>query len=68
MVEKQTGKRIRILRTDNGGKFESHSFDDFCKEEGIKKQLTIPYNHQQNRVAERKNKTICEASKAMMFD
>ena len=44
LVEKQTGKRIRILRTDNGGKFESHSFDDFCKEEGIKRQLSVPYN------------------------
>jgi hypothetical protein len=30
--------------------------------------LTVPYNPQQNGVAERKNKTICEAAKAMMFD
>jgi hypothetical protein len=28
----------------------------------------MPYNPQQNEVAERKNKTICEAVKAMMFD
>jgi hypothetical protein len=56
------------LRTDNGGEFESHQFDDFCKEVGIKRQLTVPYNPQQNGIAERKNRTICEAAKAMMCD
>jgi transposase InsO family protein len=67
-IEKQTGKHIGILRTYNGGEFESLQFEDFCKEAGIKRQLTVPYNPQQHGVAERKSKTICEATKAMMFD
>jgi hypothetical protein len=28
----------------------------------------VPYNPQQNGVAKRKNRTICEVAKAMMFD
>jgi transposase InsO family protein len=67
-IEKQTGKHIRILRTDNGGEFESLQFEDFCNSTGIKRQLTVPYNPQQNGVDERKNRTICEVVKAMMFD
>jgi hypothetical protein len=36
-IEKKTGKHIRILRTDNGGDFESLQFEDFCKSVGIKR-------------------------------
>ena len=43
-------------------------FNDFYKEAGIKKELTVPYNPQQNGVAERKNRTIMEAAKAMIHD
>jgi hypothetical protein len=67
-IEKQTRKHIKTLRTDIGGEFESLQFEDFCKSAGIKRQLTVPYNPQQNGVVERKNMTICEAVKAMMFD
>jgi hypothetical protein len=67
LVEKKTGKHIRILRTNNGD-FESLQFEDFCKSTGIERQLIVPYNPQQNGVAKRKNMTICEAAKAMMFD
>jgi transposase InsO family protein len=67
-IEKNIGKHIKILRTDNGEEFESLQFEDFYKSSGIKRQFIVPYNPQQNRVAERKNRTICEAAKSMMFD
>ena len=67
-IEKKTWKHIRILRTYNGGEFESLQFEDFFKSKGIKRQLAMPYNPHQNVVAERKNMTICEAAKAMMLD
>jgi transposase InsO family protein len=46
LVENQTGKKIRVLRWDNGGEYTSKEFMDFCAGEGIRRELTIPYNPQ----------------------
>ena len=66
LIENQTGRHIRILRSDNKGEYESNEFDDFYQEARIKRELTVPYNPQQNGVAERKNRTVCEVAKAML--
>ena len=44
----------------------SGEFDDFLKEEGIASQLTAPGTPQQNRVSERRNRTIMEMVRSMM--
>ena len=46
LIENQTGRHICILKSDNGGEYESNEFDDFCREAGIKRELTVPYNPQ----------------------
>jgi transposase InsO family protein len=46
LVENQTGKKIRVLRSDNGGEYTSKEFTYFCAGEGIRRELTIPYNPQ----------------------
>jgi transposase InsO family protein len=68
LVENQTGRHILVFRKDNGKEFDSHKYDDRCRASGIKRELIVPYNPQQNGVAERKNMTICEAARAMMYD
>jgi transposase InsO family protein len=68
LVENQTGRKIRVLRFDNGGECTSKEFLDFCAATGIKKELTIPYNPQQNGVVERKNRTIVGAARTMIHD
>lgn len=35
MVEKQTGKMIKILRSDQGGEYRLGEFVNFCKHHGI---------------------------------
>jgi hypothetical protein len=66
--ENLTGRKIKTLRSDNGGEYTSKCFIDFCIEAGIKREYTIPYNPQQNGVAERKNRSNVEATKAMIHD
>ena len=58
MVEKQTGKCIKILRSDQGGEYTSGAFDNYCKNNGVIQQFTVPSTPQQNGVAERKNETF----------
>jgi uncharacterized membrane protein YgcG len=66
LVEKQTEKRLKRLRSDRGGEFQSKEFQTFCEEEGIHHELTTPYTPQQNGVAERKNRTVVELARSML--
>ena len=68
LIENLSKRKIKILRTNNGEEYTSNEFVSFCKDAGIKRELTTPYNPQQNGVAERKNKTIMEAMKTMIHD
>ena len=68
LVEKESGKKIKALRSNNGGEYVSQEFKDFCATEGIKRELTTPHKPHQNGVAERKNKTIVGAARAMLHD
>jgi hypothetical protein len=67
-VENQIGKKILVLRLDNGGEYTSKEFEDYCTAMRIKKVLMVPYNPQQNGVAERKNETMVGAARAMIHD
>ena len=68
LVENLTGKRIKVLRSDNGGEYIDKEFTGFCAREGIKREWTTPYNPEHNGVAEKKNRTIVEATRAMLYD
>jgi hypothetical protein len=67
-IENLTNKKINTLRTDNGGEYTSKEFVDVCKSEGIRRELIVPHNPQQNGVAERKNRSIEETVKALLND
>lgn len=49
-VENLIERKIKILRSANGGEYTSKELIAFCKEDGIKRDLIVPYNLEQNGV------------------
>ena len=60
MVENQTGKKLKKLRTDSGLEFCNQRFDKYCAEEGVMRHRIVRLTPQQNSLAERMNKTLME--------
>jgi transposase InsO family protein len=66
LVERQSGKKVKSFRSDNGGEFTSGEFKSFFGDYGIEHQFTIPDSPQQNGVAERYNRTLIEMARTMI--
>ena len=68
LVEKSSGRKLKVFRTDNGGEFTSAKFENYLKKEGITHQLTVPKTPEQNGAAERMNRTLVESVRSMLAD
>lgn len=66
MIQTQYSKKIRILRSDNGGEFVNHQFHEYFKKHGLIHETTCPQTPQQNGIAERKNCHILETARALL--
>ena len=67
-VENFHGLKITILRSDNGGEYISHTFNDFLTQNGITIQLKVPLTPQQNGVAEKLNHTLFNMTRCLLLD
>ena len=65
LAENETGKRLKCLRSDNGGEYCSKEFDSYCSHNGICREKTIPGTPQENGVSERMNRMIMEHARCM---
>ncbi|EOY21703.1 Uncharacterized protein TCM_013805 [Theobroma cacao] len=54
--------------SDNGGEYTSQQFEGFLMVEGINHQLTVPYSPQQNGVSKRKNRSILDMARCLLFE
>jgi transposase InsO family protein len=66
MIEKQTERKLKVLRTDNAMEFCFTNFKSFYRKEGIIRHHTIPHTPQQIGVAERMNRTIIFKARCML--
>jgi len=66
-VENQLDRKIKRLRSDRGGEYDTNSLTFFCEKNGIIHEPTAPYIPQQNGIGERKNRTLKEIMNAMLI-
>ena len=66
LAETHSGRKIKTLRTDNGGEYTSKEFQLYLEQHGIVHQPTVAYSPQQNGVAERMNRTLMELVRSML--
>nr|GFC10000.1 ribonuclease H-like domain-containing protein [Tanacetum cinerariifolium] len=60
--------KVKIIICDNGTEFKNIDLNQFCGLKGIKREFSVPRTPQQNGIAERKNRTLIEASRTMLAD
>ena len=65
-AERQTGCKVKRIRTDNGGEFDSDRMRELCAKHGIKHEFTNAYSSQQNGRAERPNRTVMDRTRSML--
>jgi len=65
-AEAESGRKLRVLLTDNGGEFTAAEFAAYCADEGIQRHYSAPYSPQQNGVVERCNQTVVGMARALL--
>ncbi|GKB96467.1 putative ribonuclease H-like domain-containing protein, partial [Tanacetum coccineum] len=67
-LENQLNHKVKIIRCDNGTEFKNHTMNEFYAKKGIKGEFSMARTPQQNGVAERKNRTLIEATRTTLAD
>jgi transposase InsO family protein len=65
-TEAKCGRKLRVLRTNNGSEFTTAEFASYYADEGVQRHCSAPYNPQQNDVVERQNQTVVGMARALL--
>ena len=67
-AEKESGKEIKVFKTDGGGEYIGGRFESYLKGNAISHSVSPPYTPKHNGLAERANRTLMESARCMMAD
>ncbi|GJU87299.1 ribonuclease H-like domain-containing protein [Tanacetum coccineum] len=67
-IENLVDHKVKVIRCDNGTEFKNREMNQFCEMKGILRQFSVARTPQQNRVAERRNRTLIKAARTMLAD
>nr|GEY43696.1 hypothetical protein [Tanacetum cinerariifolium] len=67
-IENLKDLEVKIIRCDNGGELRNKEINDLCSRKRIKREFSNARTPQQNRVAEKRNRTLIEAVRTMLAD
>lgn len=64
-AEKHSCQKLKVLRTNGGGEYNSSEFRKLCEENLVEHEVTAPYTPQHNGLAERRNMTLLDMTRSM---
>nr|GFB11428.1 retrovirus-related Pol polyprotein from transposon TNT 1-94 [Tanacetum cinerariifolium] len=67
MIQVWLNVLVRRIRTDNGTEFVNQTLRNYYEEVGISHETSVARSPQQNRVVERRNRTLFEAARTMLI-
>lgn len=68
LVENETERKIKVLRSDNGKEYVNREYQLFLEKFGIQHQTTNPYTPEQNGLAERMNRTLVDRARCLILN
>nr|GEU79091.1 putative ribonuclease H-like domain-containing protein [Tanacetum cinerariifolium] len=67
-IENLVDHKVKVIKCDNETEFKNREMNQFCEMKGILRQFSVARTSQQNKVAERRNRTLIEADRTMLAD
>lgn len=67
-VERQTGRLVKIIRSDRGGEYVNYTLKDWLLATGIRHEMTLPYVPEQKGAGESTWRGLFERARALLFE
>jgi hypothetical protein len=67
-AENEFDFKVKKIGSDNGSEFKNTRIEDYCDEKGVKHEFSAKYTPEQNRVVERKNRTLIDMTRSMLSE